>query len=442
MDDTMHSRSEIVKIGTAKVLAVIMGGGQGTRLYPLTRDRAKPAVPLAGKYRLVDIPISNCINSGINNIFILTQFKSASLHRHIQSSYKFDRFNGGFVEISAAQQGYGDEKFGWYQGTADAVRQNMERFSEYDFDHIIILSGDQLYRMNFVKMMAQHLETNADITIAAIPVNRGAASSLGILQTDPDKKIIRFEEKPKSDEILNQLKMDSKILGQIGIDPSEELYFGSMGIYIFSRDILIKALDNDMVDFGKNVIPSCIQKYAVYAYPFRGYWEDIGTIKSFFEANLDLTAPIPKFNLYDPKAPIYTHARFLPASKINQSHISQSIISEGCIITQADINHCVVGIRSIIKRETELHDCVIMGNDYYQTPEEMKKDDDEKRPNVGIGRRCFLQRCIIDKNARIGDDVRITPEGKSGDVKHPLYQIREGIVVIPKNSIIPAGTKI
>ena len=426
----------------ARVLAVIMGGGQGTRLYPLTRDRAKPAVPLAGKYRLVDIPISNCINSGINNVFVLTQFKSASLHRHIQSTYKFDRFSGGFVEISAAQQGTGEEKFGWYQGTADAVRQNLMHFFDHDFDYLIILSGDQLYRMNFRKVLKQHLETRADITIAAIPVDRGSASSLGILQTDTTKRIIRFEEKPKTTELLDQLKMPAEILLQIGIDPHEELYFGSMGIYVFSRDVLVKALENDMADFGKNIIPFCIQKYSVYAYPFRGYWEDIGTIKSFFEANLDLTNPVPKFNLYDPTSPIYTHARYLPASKINQSQISQSIVSEGCIITQADINHCVIGIRSIIKRDSELQDCIIMGNDYYETPEEIKSDEESGQPNMGIGRRCFLQRCIIDKNARIGDDVKITPEGKPPEVKHHLYHIRGGIVVIPKNTVIPSGTTI
>jgi glucose-1-phosphate adenylyltransferase len=426
----------------ARVLAVIMGGGQGTRLYPLTRDRAKPAVPLAGKYRLVDIPISNCINSGINNIFVLTQFKSASLHRHIQSTYKFDRFSGGFVEISAAQQGTGEEKFGWYQGTADAVRQNMMHFFDHDFDYVVILSGDQLYRMNIRKVVKQHLQTNADITIAAIPVDRGSASSLGILQTDVNKRIVRFEEKPKTPELLDQLKMPGEILSQIGIDPHEELYFGSMGIYVFSRDVLVKALDNDLVDFGKNIIPFCIQKYSVYAYAFRGYWEDIGTIKSFFEANLDLTNPVPKFNLYDPTSPIYTHARYLPASKINQSQISQSIVSEGCIITQAEINHCVIGIRSIIKRDSQIRDCIIMGNDYYETPEEIKANEDAGQPNMGIGRRCFLQGCIIDKNARIGDDVRITPEGKPPEGKHNLYHLRDGIVVVPKNTIIPSGTVI
>ena len=433
---TSKSRDE----DTSKVLAVIMGGGQGTRLYPLTRDRAKPAVPLGGKYRLVDIPLSNCINSGIKKIFVLTQFKSASLHRHIQSTYKFDRFSAGFVDISAAQQGYGDEKFGWYQGTADAVRQNLQHFFDHDFEYILILSGDQLYRMNFRKVLAQHLETEADITIAAIPVNRHAASSLGILQTDPTKRIFRFEEKPKTPELLNQLKTDPAILSQIGIDPKEEIYFGSMGIYVFSRDVLVKALDNEMVDFGKNVIPACIQKYAVYAYPFRGYWEDIGTIRSFFEANLDLTNPIPQFNLYDTDAPVYTHARYLPASKINQSNISQSIVSEGCIITQAEINHCVVGIRSIIKRDSDLRDSIIMGNDYYECPEDIKNNEAIRRPDLGIGRRCHITRCIIDKNARIGDDVKITPEGKPTDVKNNLYQIRDGVVVIPKNTIIPAGT--
>ena len=426
----------------ARVLAVIMGGGQGTRLYPLTRDRAKPAVPLAGKYRLVDIPISNCINSGINNIFVLTQFKSASLHRHIQSTYKFDRFSSGFVEISAAQQGSGEEKFGWYQGTADAVRQNMIHFFDHEFDYAVILSGDQLYRMDFRKILKQHMETGADITIAAIPVDRSAASSLGILQTEPSKRIIRFEEKPRTPELLDQLKMSPEILVQIGIDKSEELYLGSMGIYVFSRDVLVKALDNDMVDFGKNVIPSCIPKHSVYAYAFRGYWEDIGTIKSFFEGNLDLTNPVPKFNLYDPTAPIYTHARYLPASKINQSQISQSIVSEGCIITQADIKHCVIGIRSIIKRDTELLDCIIMGNDYYETPDEIQTNENSGQPNMGIGRRCFLRCCIVDKNARIGDDVRITPEGKPSEVKHPLYHVRDGIVVIPKNTVIPSGTTI
>lgn len=438
----MQSQPQPDTFEGAKVLGVIMGGGQGSRLYPLTRDRAKPAVPLAGKYRLVDIPISNCINSGINNIFVLTQFKSASLHRHIQSTYKFDRFNGGFVEISAAQQGTMEEKTGWYQGTADAVRQNLMHFFDHEFDYIVILSGDQLYRMNFRKVLKQHIDTKADITIAAIPVDRNSATSLGILQTDSTKRIVRFEEKPKSPELLDQLKMPPEILSQVGIDPHEELFFGSMGIYVFSRDVLVKALDNDMVDFGKNIIPFCIQKYSVYAYPFRGYWEDIGTIKSFFEANLDLTNPVPKFNLYDTASPIYTHARYLPASKINQSQISQSIVSEGCIITQAEINHCVVGIRSIIKRDSELRDCIVMGNDYYESPEELKANEESGQPNMGIGRRCVIHSCIIDKNARIGDDVKITPEGKPAETKHTLYQIRDGIVVIPKNTVIPSGTVI
>ncbi|MBV9464288.1 MAG: glucose-1-phosphate adenylyltransferase [Verrucomicrobiae bacterium] len=429
-------------IDQPKTLAVIMGGGQGTRLYPLTRDRAKPAVPLAGKYRLVDIPISNCLNSGLMNIFVLTQFKSASLHRHIQATYKFDRFSGGFVEISAAQQGSGDEKFGWYQGTADAVRQNLNHFFDHEFDYVLILSGDQLYRMDYRLLMDQHLATKADITIAAIPVPRSEVAALGILQADSGKRIVRFQEKPKTPELLEGLRMAPEVLREAGMDPTEEAYLGSMGIYVFSRDVLIKALDNDMVDFGKNIIPSAIPRYAVYAYPYRGYWEDIGTIKSFFEANLDLTNPIPKFNLYDPKAPIYTHARYLPASKIDQSLITQSIISEGCIIREAKLHHCVVGIRSTVGSGSELRDCIVMGSDQYETFDDLNKNQELKRPNLGVGHRCFLQNCIVDKNVRIGDDVRITPEGKPSEVKHQLYHIRDGIVVIPKGTIIPSGTKI
>lgn len=412
-----------------------MGGGAGTRLFPLTQERAKPAVPLGGKYRLVDIPISNCLNSGIRSIYVLTQFNSMSLHRHINASYKFDNFTPSFVEILAAQQTPEGAK--WYQGTADAVRQNLRYFLEKPVDYYIILSGDQLYRMDYRQILRQHLETGADLTVGTIPVNRTAATGFGLMDTDEDKNVTRFVEKPKDPERLDSLRMPADLLESIGHSPDEDLYLASMGIYVFNRKILQECLDNEFVDFGKNVIPAAIEKYKVQAYIFEGYWEDIGTIGAFFEANLNLTDPEPKYSFNVPGAPIYTHPRFLPASVVRSAQIDNCMISDGCVIEESTIEHCLLGIRSIIQPGTTLKNVILMGADYYEAD---IPPAEEGTPTIGIGRGCHIENAIIDKNARIGDNVVISPKGKEPDSNGEGYYIRDGIVVIPKNSVIPAGT--
>jgi len=335
-----------------KTLAIIMGGGAGTRLFPLTKERSKPAVPLAGKYRIVDIPISNCINSGLRRIYVLTQFNSASLHRHINSSYKFDNFSRSFVEILAAQQTPTDTN--WYQGTADAVRQNLRDFLQHPYDYFVILSGDQLYRMDYGEVLNQHIATKSELTIPTLPVTRALSPDFGIMHTDDQRKITRFVEKPKEAAVLDTLRIPPALLKQLDREETEELFQASMGIYVFNRETLIRALDNQHVDFGKHVIPEMLETARVHAFIFDGYWEDIGTIRSFFEANLTLTDTIPPFNFFDTRSPIYTHARFLPASKINGAMVKQAIISDGCIITDAHIERSVIGIRSYISEGTTI----------------------------------------------------------------------------------------
>ncbi len=317
-----------MSVNSSNVLSVIMGGGQGSRLFPLTRDRSKPAVPLAGKYRLVDIPISNCINSGLKRIYLLTQFNSASLHRHISQSYKFDHFSGGFVEILAAEPGLTSD-MSWYQGTADAVRKNLLHFLNHDFDYLLILSGDQLYRMDFRQIIAQHAEIGADITVATIPVSRDQAQGLGIMQIDESLRIRRFVEKPKEAPVLDSMRLDPGLFGQLSIENGRERFLASMGIYLFKRDVVLKLLDNTLTDFGKHIIPTAIDAQAVHAFIFQGYWKDVGTIRSYFEANLDLVAELPRFNFFDMSAPIFTRPRFLPASKINGAEINHAVISDG-----------------------------------------------------------------------------------------------------------------
>src|SRR6058998_2725501 len=355
---------------TGNVLSVVMGGGQGIRLFPLTRERSKPAVPLAGKYRLVDIPISNCINSNLRRIYVLTQFNSASLHRHISQSYKFDHFTGGFVEILAAEQTFTDTS--WYQGTADAVRKNLAHLLNHDWDHLLILSGDQLYRMDFRRIISQHMETYADLTIATIPVSRSAAQSLGIMDINPERRITRFVEKPKDPAVLDSLKLDPDAYGKLGIEGEEEFYLASMGIYLFNRDVLVRVLDNNYADFGKHIIPGTIAEQRVFSYVYQGYWEDIGTIRSFFEANLDVTAELPRFNFFDMVAPIFSRPRFLPGSKINGAQIDHAVICDGCIINHAKIGHSIIGIRSLVGSGSELHRVVCMGSDYYESHASIK----------------------------------------------------------------------
>lgn len=416
-------------------LAIIMGGGQGTRLFPLTQERAKPAVPLAGKYRLVDIPITNCLNSSLQRIYLLTQFNSASLHRHISQSYKFDHFGNGFVEILAAEQSFSSTS--WYQGTADAVRKNLVHFKNNAFEYALILSGDQLYRMDFRRIIEAHEQSSADITVATIPVVEREAKSLGILQINPERRIVRFVEKPKEPDLLESLRLDMSSYGSLGIQGEEPSFLASMGIYVFNREVLFELLENEQTDFGKHIIPSAIGTHRVYSYVFQGYWEDIGTIRSFFDANLDQTEVLPKFNFFEP--PVFTRPRFLPASKINGATISHAVLADGCIINNARLDHSVIGIRSVLEDGANLHRVVMMGADYYDTSSRMNRPENLGIP-LGIGRGTRIENAIVDKNARIGDGCVLSPAGKHGDVDHPLYFVRDGVLVIPKNGVIPHNT--
>jgi glucose-1-phosphate adenylyltransferase len=417
-----------------------MGGGQGTRLFPLTKDRAKPAVPLAGKYRLVDIPISNCINSGFRRIYVLTQFNSASLHGHISRTYKFDQFTSGFVEILAAQQTLTNAS--WYEGTADAVRKNLTHFLNHDFDYLLILSGDQLYRMDFRETVAQHVESGADITVATIPVGRTEAQSFGIMQINEDRCIKRFEEKPKDPAVLDSMRLPNEWHKKLGISDGGEKFLASMGIYVFNRSLIQQLLDNPLSDFGKHIIPRAINTHRVCSSIFEGYWEDIGTIRSFFEANLDLVSELPRFNFFDMNAPIFSRPRYLPGSKINGAQIEHAVVTDGCIINSAKIKNTIVGLRTFVGSGTELNRVIILGCDFYESDESIKQNEHEGKPRIGIGENCKIENAIIDKNARIGNNVKISPAGKPDQIDHDLYFVRDGIIIIPKNAIIPNGTVI
>jgi len=428
---------------SSKLLAVILGGGAGNRLFPLTQRRSKPAVPLAGKYRLVDIALSNCINSDILRTFVLTQYNSASLNRHIAQTYRFSHFSNGFVEILAAEQT--PESPLWFQGTADAVRQVLPHIRDWGIDTLLILSGDHLYSMDYREFLERHHETNADVTVSVIPCESRAASEFGLLKTDETGRIVEFKEKPKGEELLS-MQVDTT---QLGLDPDQALrrpFLASMGIYVFKYERLEQLLAEDLkwVDFGKEIIPAAIRAGHVQAYMFDGYWEDIGTIGAFYRANLDLTTKIPKFNLFDAEAPVYTRARYLPPSKVEESEINDSIISDGCIITGAKIANCVVGLRSRISKDVQLDSSYIMGADYYQTFEDMRHDKDAGIPRVGIGEGTVIRRAIIDKNARIGNGVRLLNEAGTVEADGPggAYFIRDGIVIVPKNGVITDGTVI
>jgi glucose-1-phosphate adenylyltransferase len=427
-------------INISKVLCVIMGGGQGSRLFPLTKDRAKPAVPLAGKYRIVDIPISNCINSRFRRIYILTQFNSTSLHSHISRTYKFDLFSAGFVEILAAQQTFSNTS--WYEGTADAVRKNLVHFMNHDWDYLLILSGDQLYRMDFQDVIEQHREKGADITISTIPVGRDDAKACGILQIDSEQRINRFVEKPKEDALLDSLRITPEMVKQNNIQDGHDSYLASMGIYVFNRTIIRELLDNPLSDFGKHIIPHAINTHRVFAYVYQGYWEDIGTIRNFFEANLDLVKELPRFNFFDMSAPIFSRPRYLPGSKINGATIDHALIADGCIINRAKIAHTIVGLRTIIGEGTELSRVVIFGSDFYESMESVERYERAGQPRIGIGMHCKITNAIVDKNARIGNNVVISPVGKPENLDHERYFIRDGIVIIPKDAVIPDGTVI
>ncbi len=416
------------------VLAIILGGGQGSRLAPLTESRSKPAVPIAGKYRLVDIPISNCINSDIQRMFVLTQFNSASLNQHIKNTYHFSTFSNAFVDILAAEQTPDNPT--WFQGTADAVRQCMNHFLNHDFDYALILSGDQLYQMDFNKMIKAHAESAASITIATLPVTSKEAPEFGILKTDDENFIKSFIEKPNANllpEWTSEVSDEMKSAGKH--------YLASMGIYIFNRDLLIRLMSNpDTKDFGKEIIPQSIGKEKILSYQYEGYWTDIGNIDSFFEANLGLTDDLPHFNLFDNSSKIYTRARVLPPSKITgSSTIDKSVVAEGCIINNANIEHSVIGIRSRIGKGSKISNCYLMGNDYYQNLDVIKSNFENGIINIGIGQRCIINNTIVDKNCRIGDDVTLHGGKHLADVDTPFYTVKDGIIVVKKGAELKNG---
>jgi glucose-1-phosphate adenylyltransferase len=423
------------------LLAVILGGGAGRRLFPLTQHRSKPAVPLGGKYRLVDIPISNCINSDVIRIFVLTQYNSASLNKHIAQTYRFSPFADAFVEILAAEQT--PEHPGWFQGTADAVRQVLPHIRDWRIDTLLILSGDHLYRMNYRQFLGRHYDADADVTISAIPCAAASASEFGLLKTDASGRIIEFREKPKGD-LLEEMRVEARALGLSDEEAVTRPFLASMGIYVFKYKILEELLKEDVtrLDFGREVIPGAIGKYNVQAFLFNDYWEDIGTIAAFYKANLDMTTAIPPYNLFDAEAPLFTRARYLPPSKIDDCEISDSIISEGCIINGASISGSVIGLRSRIGEGAHVEASYVMGADYYQTLEDMRGDRVAGQPRIGIGERTTVRRAIIDKNARIGVGVRLLNEAGIDSVDGPdgSYYIRDRIIIVPKNGLIPDGT--
>lgn len=423
------------------VISVILGGGRGTRLYPLTKERSKPAVPLAGKYRLIDIPISNCLNSYLNKIYVLTQFNSASLHRHITRAYKFDNFSRGFIEILAATQTM--ESMDWYQGTADAVRQNLRFFNQPNIDFVLILSGDQLYRMDYQQLVKEHMRTGAEVTISVIPSERRDAHGLGILKVDEQGRILDFFEKPKDEKIINSFSLDASAFDRHGVSARGRTLLASMGIYIFNLEVLKNVLkETNKTDFGKEIIPEIIKRRRVFAYFFDGYWEDIGTIKSFYEANLNLASLSPHFNLYSEKDPIYTNPLFLPGSIINDCKITQSIISDGCVIDSAEIHDSVIGIRSIIGKSTLVRNSIIMGADYYETEANIRANRLKKMPDIGIGNNSRIVGAIVDKNVHIGEYVNIENVKKLEQFDAENYMIRDYIVIVPKDSVIPSHTVI
>lgn len=426
-------------INQKRVLAVIMGGGRGTRLHPLTQERCKPAVPLAGKYRLVDIPISNCINSDINRIFILTQFNTASLHRHIQNTYHFDPFGGGFVDILSAEQT--EKSADWYQGTADAVRRNLLHFRAFPHDLVLILSGDQLYRMDFREILDEHVATGADVTLATVAFPVSKVEGLGLCRVNDDLAITQFAEKPKDPEVIRGLALSDALEAKLKTPSPEKRCLASMGIYVFNRAVLAEALENTMADFGKEIIPGLLGKKKLQAHIFEGYWEDIGTVKAFFDANLALAQPLPPFNFFEPAAPIYTQDRYLPASKLNKCNIDHVVIGDGSILTDSSLKHCVFGIRSYVGEGSVLEDVIMMGADYYETTAELDANVQNGRPHLGVGRRCRVKHAIIDKNARIGDDCTLNAEGKAdGTYANGAVVIRDGVLCVTKGAILPSGT--
>ena len=427
-----------------RVLAIILGGGAGTRLYPLTKLRAKPAVPLAAKYRLIDIPISNCINSEIQRIYVLTQFNSASLNRHITQTYGMAGFSRGFVEVLAAQQT--PESPSWFEGTADAVRKYLWLFEEWDVDQYLILSGDHLYRMNYADFIHRHRDAKADITLLVVPVDESRASDFGLMKIDKTGRVISFSEKPKGDP-LKAMRVDTTVLG-LPMEKAKELpYIASMGIYVFEKKVLLELLKAapDRTDFGKEILPSSTKDYNVQAYLFNDYWEDIGTIEAFYNANLALTQqPGPPFSFYDDKAPIYTRPRYLPPTKLLDCKVTESMVGEGCILRECTVNRSVIGVRSRIETGCTIDNALLMGSDYYESPAERLQALELGKVPLGIGANTTIQRAIVDKNARIGRNVQIVNRDsvENSNREDIGFVIRSGIVVVIKNATIPDGTVI
>jgi len=422
----------------SNILGIILGGGQGKRLYPLTKYRSKPAVPLGGKYRLIDIPISNCINSDIHKIFVLTQFNSASLNQHINLAYKFDSYRMGFVDILAAEQTV--ENTDWFQGTADAVRKNMRHFHRWNPPEYLILSGDHIYRMDYRKLLDYHRLKKADITVAVTPVTRESVPQFGILKMDDEGRIIDFVEKPRDDSVINDLKTPEKVLREFGVDSSTKQHIGSMGIYVFKNQTLEEVLsDRKMTDFGSQIIPKSLKKCRVFGYIFKDYWADIGTIDAFYQANMNLIPPNPPFDFFDIENPIYTNARFLPGSRIVGLEMNQSIVSEGCLINRSTINRSIIGVRSIIKEMSVIEDTILMGADFIQTFEELEEDRKLGIPHIGVGKNSRISKAIVDKNARIGENVKIGPHDANENFSGPGYIVKNGITVVEKDAVIADG---
>ncbi len=416
-----------------------MGGGRGSRLHPLTKERCKPAVPLAGKYRLVDIPISNCLNSGVNKIYLLTQFNTASLHRHIQETYRFDPFGGGTVDILSAEQTEAGDS--WYQGTADAVRQNLHHFTSTDYEYVLVLSGDQLYRMDFQKILQQHIESEADVTVSAIPFPVSQLEGLGLMRVKDNLEISEFVEKPTDPAVIDSLAISDSIEAQLKNSSSGgKRCLASMGIYVFNRATMEEALTSSATDFGKEVIPGLLNTKKLYSYIFEDYWEDIGTVKAFFEANLQLADPVPQFNFFSQGNPIYSRARYLPASKINRCSINHVIVGDGCMITDSYLKRCVIGIRSVLREGVRLENVIMMGADVFESDEDRKRNEEKGIPDIGVGMNCEIKNAIIDKGARIGHNVKLIPDGKLDGYSKDEIFVRDGIILVGKNAVVPDNT--
>ncbi len=425
------------------VVAVILGGGAGSRLFPLTHERSKPAVPLGGTYRLIDVPVSNCINSEITQIFVLTQYNSASLNRHISRTYRFSSFSTGFVEVLAAEQTKDNPE--WFQGTADAVRQMLPHLRDWRVDTLLILSGDHLYRMDYRKFLDRHFDTGADLTVSVNPCREHEAEEFGLLKTDKSGAILEFKEKPTGDS-LESMRVDTTAFGLTADEAANRPFLASMGIYVFNYNRLVELLKTDdaWVDFGREIIPAAIKKYNVQAHLFSGYWEDIGTIRSFYDANLDLAAPLPQFNFFDTAAPIYTRSRYLPPSKLHNCDIDNSMVSEGCILNGVKIRKSIIGLRSRIDHGVDIEASIVMGTDFFESIEEISGNLENKKPHTGIGENTIIRRAILDKNVRIGKNVKILNRDniENYDAPDRSFYVREGIVIVPKNAIIPDGTEI